>query len=174
MDFSILYVLQHLHNAVLDRVMVGITSLGNAGWIWIALTAVFLILPKYRKCGVRMAIALILDLILCNLVLKPLAARPRPCWIDEQVKLLVAAPKDYSFPSGHSAASFAAAVSIFVMHKKEGAAFFREGGKKADLFFYAEKDPVRSGCGACLIKNRQLQCAGERQVFRCKNRKSAA
>ena len=99
MDFSILYVLQHLHNAVLDRVMVGITSLGNAGWIW-----------------------LILDLILCNLVLKPLAARPRPCWIDEQVKLLVAAPKDYSFPSGHSAASFAAAVSIFVMHKKEGAA----------------------------------------------------
>ena len=106
MDFSILYALQHLHNAVLDRVMVGITSLGNAGWIWIALTAVFLILPKYRKCGVRMAIALILDLILCNLVLKP----------------LVAAPKDYSFPSGHSAASFAAAVSIFVMHKKEGAA----------------------------------------------------
>ena len=106
MDFSILYALQHLHNAVLDRVMVGITSLGNAGWIWIALTAVFLILPKYRKCGVRMAIALILDLILCNLVLKPLAA----------------APKDYSFPSGHSAASFAAAVSIFVMHKKEGAA----------------------------------------------------
>ena len=101
MDFSILYALQHLHNAVLDRVMVGITSLGNAGWIWIAL---------------------ILDLILCNLVLKPLAARPRPCWIDEQVKLLVAAPKDYSFPSGHSAASFAAAVSIFVMHKKEGAA----------------------------------------------------
>ena len=76
MDFSILYALQHLHNAVLDRVMVGITSLGNAGWIW----------------------------------------------IDEQVKLLVAAPKDYSFPSGHSAASFAAAVSIFVMHKKEGAA----------------------------------------------------
>ena len=46
MDFSILYVLQHLHNAVLDRVMVGITSLGNAGWIWIALTAVFLILKN--------------------------------------------------------------------------------------------------------------------------------
>ena len=31
MDFSILYALQHLHNAVLDRVMVGITSLGNGG-----------------------------------------------------------------------------------------------------------------------------------------------
>ena len=63
---------------------------------------------------------------------------------------------------------------FFGTEKKKGAAFFREGGKKADLFFYAEKDPVRSGCGACLIKNRQLQCAGERQVFRCKNRKSAA
>ena len=63
---------------------------------------------------------------------------------------------------------------FFGTEKKKGAAFFREGGKKADLFFYAEKDPVRSGCGACLIKNRQLQCAGKRQVFRCKNRKSAA
>lgn len=122
MDFSILYALQHLHNAVLDPLMVGISSLGNAGWIWIALTAVFLILPKYRKCGIRMAIALILDLILCNLVLKPLVARPRPCWIDEQIKLLVAAPRDYSFPSGHSAASFAAAVTVFAMHKKEGIA----------------------------------------------------
>ena len=119
MDFSILYALQHLHNAVLDRVMVGITSLGNAGWIWIALTAVFLILPKYRKCGVRMAIALILDLILCNLVLKPLAARPRPCWIDEQVKLLVAAPKDYSFPSGHTAASFAAVAALYFAGAKK-------------------------------------------------------
>lgn len=121
MDFSILYALQHLHNAVLDRVMVGITSLGNAGWIWIALTAVFLILPKYRKCGVRMAIALILDLILCNLVLKPLAARPRPCWIDEQVKLLVAAPKDYSFPSAIRQPRLRRSL-YFVMHKKEGAA----------------------------------------------------
>ena len=118
----LLWIQEHVRNAVLTPVMTFITHLGDAGWIWIALTAVFLILPKYRKCGVRMAIALILDLILCNLVLKPLAARPRPCWIDEQVKLLVAAPKDYSFPSGHSAASFAAAVSIFVMHKKEGAA----------------------------------------------------
>lgn len=119
MDFSILYVLQHLHNAVLDRVMVGITSLGNAGWIWIALTAVFLILPKYRKCGVRMAIALILDLILCNLVLKPLAARPRPCWIDEQVKLLVAARRTIPSHQAIRQFSFAAAVSIFVMHKKK-------------------------------------------------------
>jgi hypothetical protein len=63
---------------------------------------------------------------------------------------------------------------FFGTEKKKGAAFFREGGKRADLFFCAEKDPVRSGCGACLVKNRQLQCAGERQVFRCKNRKSAA
>ena len=77
MDFSILYALQHLHNAVLDRVMVGITSLGNAGWIWIALTAVFLILPKYRKCGVTMAIALILDLILCTIPSHRAIRQPR-------------------------------------------------------------------------------------------------
>lgn len=122
MEFSILYMLQNFHNAVLDRVMVGISSLGNAGWFWIVLTAVFLCIPKYRKCGIQMAVALVLDLILCNLFLKPLAARQRPCWIDDQVKLLVAVPKDYSFPSGHSAASFAAAVTVFRNHKKEGTA----------------------------------------------------
>ena len=54
MDFSILYALQHLHNAVLDRVMVGITSLGNAGWIWIALAIVFLLVKKMRRTGVLM------------------------------------------------------------------------------------------------------------------------
>ena len=69
-----------------------------------------------------MAIALILDLILCNLVLKPLAARPRPCWIDEQVKLLVAAPKDYSFPSGHSGSFVCGGSLYFCDAQKEGAA----------------------------------------------------
>ena len=36
--------------------------------------------------------------------------------------MLVRIPKDYSFPSGHSAASFSVAVSIFLYNKKWGTA----------------------------------------------------
>ncbi|MBR5859170.1 MAG: phosphatase PAP2 family protein, partial [Clostridia bacterium] len=32
----------------------------------------------------------------------------------------ISAPKDYSFPSGHSSASFASAVAIFMSNKKLG------------------------------------------------------
>ena len=46
MEFEILYFLQGLHQPLLDRLMVGITSLGNGGWFWIALTVLFLCLPK--------------------------------------------------------------------------------------------------------------------------------
>ena len=122
MDFWILYQLQELHSEILDRLMVGISFLGNAGWFWIALTILFLCIPKYRKCAAVMAVALILDLCICNLMLKPLIVRERPCWIDQSVELLVTMPTDYSFPSGHSAASFAAAVSVFFFHRREGIA----------------------------------------------------
>lgn len=122
MEFEILYFLQGLHQPFLDRLMTGISFLGNAGWFWIVLTAVFLFIPRYRVCGVTMAVALILDLLICNVGLKNLVARERPCWIDPSVQLLIPSPEDFSFPSGHSAASFAAASAIALHHRKEGAA----------------------------------------------------
>ena len=106
MEFEILYFLQGLHQPLLDRLMVGITSLGNGGWFWIALTVLFLCLPKYRRCGITMAVALVLNFLICNVAVKNLVARERPCWIDP----------------GHSSVSFAAAAAIFLSHKREGIA----------------------------------------------------
>ena len=40
-------------------------------------------------------------LLICNIGLKNIVARPRPCWL-ESIDLLVKNPKDYSFPSGHT------------------------------------------------------------------------
>ena len=45
MEFEILYAINELHNPILDKIMVAITSLGNAGLIWIGI-AVFLIFIK--------------------------------------------------------------------------------------------------------------------------------
>ena len=76
MEFEILYFLQGLHQPLLDRLMVGITSLGNGGWFWIALTVLFLCLPKYRRCGITMAVALVLNFLICNVAVKNLLDRP--------------------------------------------------------------------------------------------------
>lgn len=92
----------------LDPLMVFVSSLCAHGEIWILLAAALLCFRKTRRAGVTVAAALILDLVVCNGLLKPLFGRVRPCTVNPAVELLVACPSDASFPSGHTAASFAA------------------------------------------------------------------
>ena len=47
----------------------------------------------------------------CKSDVKAIGCKRAPCWINESVHLLVAMPKDYSFPSGHTQASFASATA---------------------------------------------------------------
>lgn len=122
-EFSFLYFLQGLHNPVLDKVMMALTTLGDMGAIWIIIALVMLLQKKYRRCGIGMAISLILMLIIGDGILKHLFMRDRPCWLDTSVELLIRLPKDYSFPSGHTFASFASAVTVFLHYKKEGIAY---------------------------------------------------
>lgn len=65
-----------------------------------------------------MAIALVLDLLMTNCLLKNLVARTRPYDVANFTDLIVKKPKDYSFPSGHTAASFAAVTALFMSRKK--------------------------------------------------------
>ena len=134
-EFQILDLLQKIHAPILDRVMCFITSLGNAGIIWILLNVVLLVNPKIRrtKDGMRCRLfgesgrqsgyillaALILDLILCNGILKNLFCRVRPFDIKTSIELLVKRPVDYSFPSGHTAASFAAVAALYFAGEKK-------------------------------------------------------
>lgn len=106
MEIEILSMLQKIRTPLLDIFMSNITKLGNAGIVWILLTIVLLLIPKTRKSGLILASALIVDLILCNGILKPLIARIRPFDVNSAIQLIVAKPHDYSFPSGHTAASF--------------------------------------------------------------------
>ena len=69
-----------------------------------------------------MAVALIADLIICNVILKPIVARIRPYSINQTVHLLVTPLKDYSFPSGHTAASFASVSALYFAGRKRMAA----------------------------------------------------
>lgn len=86
-ELNILDWFQTLHTPVMDKLMTSVTKLGDAGIFWIILTLIFLIIPKMRKTGVTMAAALIVDLLLCNVLLKNLVARTRPYDVNTTVEL---------------------------------------------------------------------------------------
>ena len=118
-ELKILDWFQTLHTPVLDKFMTSVTKLGNAGIFWIIVTVLFLLIPKMRKTGVVMAAALIIDLLLCNVLLKNFVARTRPYDVNTGIQLLVAKLRDYSFPSGHTAASFASATALYFAGEKK-------------------------------------------------------
>lgn len=124
LETSILDGLQMIHNPTLDTIMVFITNLGNSGAIWIMIGVLLLFVPKYRKGGVIVLAALLLQLLLGNMILKNLFERPRPCWINDSVSLLIKVPRDYSFPSGHTMSAFAASAALYFTNKKLGIAGF--------------------------------------------------
>lgn len=118
-EFTILnFIQQHLRSELMDKIMVIITHLGDAGIIWIILTLVLLLIPKTRKIGFVLAVALVFDLILCNLIVKPFVARTRPYDINTAIELLIGRQVDYSFPSGHTAAGITCAVALYLMKQK--------------------------------------------------------
>ena len=125
-DLPILeWIAANLRSAFMDTVMPIITLLGDAGIFWIAIAVVLMFIPKYRKIGFGMGAALLMGLLVCNVTMKPLFARIRPYdyqleQFEKTIPLLIAAPHDYSFPSGHTLASFEAATVIAIHNKKWG------------------------------------------------------
>ena len=106
LDWSILHWIQNtLVCPFMDFLMPKITLLGNGGAIWILAAVILLCTKRYRKQGVLLLAGLIVGVLVGNVCLKHLIARPRPCWLDSSVQLLIANPTDYSFPSGHTLSS---------------------------------------------------------------------
>ena len=125
-DLPILdWIAEHLYCGFLDKVMPLITLLGDAGIFWIAIAVVLLFFPKTRKMGLSMGAALLLGVVICNIIMKPAFARIRPYdyqleHFGKTIQLLVSTPHDFSFPSGHTIASFEAATAICIHNKKWG------------------------------------------------------
>lgn len=112
-ELSVLDFLQeHLRCEFLDAVVPAVTKLGNYGILWILSAMALLAFPKTRRVGLAVACGLLLEALLCNLLLKPLVARERP-YTYRELQLLISPLKDYSFPSGHTAASFAVTSALF-------------------------------------------------------------
>ena len=102
----------HLRCGLLDAVLPIISWTCNHGELWILLALCLVLRKNSRRQGWAVALALVLDLICCNLLLKPLIGRIRPFAVNTAVELLISPPLDASFPSGHTAASFTAVFAL--------------------------------------------------------------
>ena len=111
----LLFLQESVRNPILDNIMIFITSLGNGGMIWIAATIALLIPKKTRKAGVVSAVALLGSLIINNNIVKNIVQRPRPFVTFTDLQIIIPIPSEFSFPSGHTSSSFAAA-AVFYRH----------------------------------------------------------
>ncbi len=119
-DSLVLDWFQSIQNDLLTGIFKVITLLGEGGIVWIVIGLLLLLRKNTRWLGVSVLVALLFSLLVGNLTLKPLVARPRPCWRHPEIPLLIANPTDYSFPSGHSMSSFAAAAAIWMENRRAG------------------------------------------------------
>ncbi len=119
-DFAILDAIGRIHNEVLTFILKIFTTAADNGYLWIGVCLLLIIIPRTRKTGLYAAAALAFVFILNDIVIKNLVTRDRPFIQRGGVELLIKPPGGYSFPSGHSAASFATATAIFIKSRRLG------------------------------------------------------
>ncbi len=115
----LLWIQEYIRMDFLTPIVTFITHLGDAGWFWILLTVLLMVIPKSRRTGIVMAVSLVINALVTNVVLKNLFARTRPYEVVEGLERIVEAQVDFSFPSGHTACSFAAAVVVLKLCPKK-------------------------------------------------------
>lgn len=109
----LLWIQQNLQSPTLTSFLECMTDLGNAGIVWIAIAAILWVNSRTRWVGIAVFLAIALDVVVTNGILKPLIARPRPFLLDLSITPLITPPTGFSFPSGHSVSSFAAAFVLY-------------------------------------------------------------
>lgn len=109
-----------LYSPEMDRFMINVTSLGNLGTVWIFIALILMISePSKQQVGASLLIALIMCIVIGNLLIKNIVRRNRP-FFHKNYKMLIKQPWDYSFPSGHTLSSFAAATVLFSLNQTVG------------------------------------------------------
>lgn len=108
----------------LNYAMKYISMLAAHGEISIACCAILLIFKRTRRCGLAMAVALVVDFVVVNLILKNAVGRERP-WTHEELgwaedfyaQYGIELSRDYCFPSGHTAVTFCAAAVLVIFYR---------------------------------------------------------
>ena len=78
-EFAFLDWLQQFAHPVMDALAVFFNWAGMHGELWILFGVILLLRRSTRKAGLAMLLALLFYLLVGDMILKPLFARPRPC-----------------------------------------------------------------------------------------------
>ena len=95
----------------LDWLFVGLSRVGTLGLVWIAIAALVAFLLR-RPGMFFLAVSAVACADLLSFALKAVVDVDRPPLRDPSPDPLVRVPTDHSFPSGHTATSFAAALVL--------------------------------------------------------------
>jgi membrane-associated phospholipid phosphatase len=100
------------HSPLSDRYITTLSDLGEGlGWVAAGIALAWLGGARGRRAGLATAIASLGTTYAVQRLVKPIFRRKRP-WVDRDVMVVGVRTTDASFPSGHSASSFAAATAL--------------------------------------------------------------
>ncbi|WP_294580954.1 phosphatase PAP2 family protein [uncultured Thomasclavelia sp.] len=108
------------HHQFLNKLMIFVTGTGDFGMVWLGWILILSFVPTTRFLAQKMLLALLTATLVGQVTIKTIIKRKRPCHQFKDVKMLVAIPSDYSFPSGHTTTSFACATTVFYTYPKVG------------------------------------------------------
>ncbi len=115
----LLWIQQYLRCQWLTPIMKGLSLIGDLGAVWIVIIVVLFLNKHTRKISLIALMSLLMNLIVCNGLIKPMIGRVRPYERIEGLNILVKEPWDHSFPSGHTSAAFAAAWILYLRFGKK-------------------------------------------------------
>lgn len=119
-DIAILnFIREFLRCTFFDVTMTFLSAIGEGGIVWIVISLIMLFFRKTRSWGIMLLLAMLLGYLIGEVAVKNIVCRVRPCYIVD-IQMIVSKPGSYSFPSGHSCSSFAAATVLLKMNKRFG------------------------------------------------------
>ncbi len=110
----LLFIQEHIRQEWMDGFWITVTHLGDGGICWLILAFALLIPKQTRKAGIAALIGLAVGALITNVTLKNIVARTRPYEVIQGLSLLIERQHDFSFPSGHTCASFSAACALYL------------------------------------------------------------
>lgn len=117
----LLWIQSNLRKEMITPALSFISFIGNKGFIFILIVIALLIYRKTRLVGLASGISLVLASTINNIFIKNFVARPRPFVEFKGIIFPIGnLPSGFSFPSGHTVAAFAVAITILYFNKKIG------------------------------------------------------
>lgn len=116
------------HVSLLDALMIFC-----AQYVWYLMTFGVLVMaahryPKWRDMAIVSIGSAAVARLVVGEIIKRLYYHPRPYWVLDNVRLLLAKELESSFPSGHTIFVFALATGVYLYNKKIGKWYFALAG----------------------------------------------